>query len=153
MITMISMVGAITGGLLFGLYSDRRGRRRSMVTAVVLALAVAPAWVLSPTVALIIPAAFLMQFMVQGAWGVIPVHLNELSPGELRGFFPGFAYQLGVLCASSITLIEALLAKHMTYAQSLGLLAGIVLLIGVPVIGLGPEAKGVAFGKGEGGRR
>ena len=153
MITMISMVGAITGGLLFGLYSDRRGRRRSMVTAVVLALVVAPAWVLSPTVALIIPAAFLMQFMVQGAWGVIPVHLNELSPGELRGFFPGFAYQLGVLCASSITLIEAVLAKHLTYAQSLGILAGIVLLIGIPVIGLGPEAKGVAFGKAESSRQ
>jgi SHS family lactate transporter-like MFS transporter len=152
-ITMISMVGAIIGGLVFGLYSDRRGRRRSMVTAVVLALAVAPAWVLSPTVALIIPAAFLMQFMVQGAWGVIPVHLNELSPGELRGFFPGFAYQLGVLCASSITVLEALLAKHLTYAQSLGLLAGIVLLLGIPVIGLGPEAAGVAFGKEEGGRQ
>jgi len=147
MITMISMVGAIAGGLLFGLYSDRRGRRRAMVTAVIFALCLIPAWVLSSTVLLIIPAAFLMQFMVQGAWGVIPVHLNELSPGELRGFFPGFAYQLGVLCASSITLIEAVLAKHLTYAQSLGLLAGIVLLIGVPVIGLGPEAKGVAFAK------
>jgi SHS family lactate transporter-like MFS transporter len=147
MITMISMVGAITGGLLFGLYSDRRGRRRSMVTAVICALLLIPAWVLSSTVLLIVPAAFLMQFMVQGAWGVIPVHLNELSPGELRGFFPGFAYQLGVLCASSITLFEALLAKHLTYAQSLGLLAGLVLLIGVPVIGLGPEAKGVAFGR------
>ncbi|MGO8792729.1 MAG: MFS transporter [Terriglobia bacterium] len=153
MITMISMVGAISGGLLFGLYSDRRGRRRSMVTAVICALLLIPAWVMSSTVLLIVPAAFLMQFMVQGAWGVIPVHLNELSPGELRGFFPGFAYQLGVLFASSITLIEAVLAKHLTYAQSLGLLAGIVLLIGVPVIGLGPEAKGVAFGKTEGSKR
>jgi SHS family lactate transporter-like MFS transporter len=149
MITMISMVGAIAGGLLFGLYSDRRGRRRSMVTAVICALLLVPAWVMSSTVLLIVPAAFLMQFMVQGAWGVIPVHLNELSPGELRGFFPGFAYQLGVLFASSITVIEAVLAKHLTYAQSLGLLAGIVLLIGAPVIGLGPEAKGVAFGKAE----
>jgi SHS family lactate transporter-like MFS transporter len=149
MITMVSMVGAIAGGLLFGFYSDRRGRRRAMVTAVSLALLLIPAWVLSSSVLLIVPAAFLMQFMVQGAWGVIPVHLNELSPGELRGFFPGFAYQLGVLCASSITLFEALLAKHLTYAQSLGLLAGIVLLVGIPVIGLGPEAKGVAFGKAE----
>lgn len=149
MITMISMVGAILGGLLFGLYSDRRGRRRAMVTAVIFALLLIPAWVLSSTVLLIVPAAFLMQFMVQGAWGVIPVHLNELSPGELRGFFPGFAYQLGVLCASSITLLEALLARHLTYAQSLGLLAGFVLLMGVPVIALGPEAKGVAFGRAE----
>jgi len=144
-ITMISMVGAILGGLLFGLYSDRRGRRRAMVTAVVFALLLTPAWVLSSSVPLIIPAAFLMQFMVQGAWGVIPVHLNELSPGALRGFFPGFAYQLGVLCASSITVLEAILAKHLTYAQSLGMLAALVLLIGIPVIGLGPEAKGVEF--------
>ena len=149
MITMISMVGAIAGGMMFGLYSDHRGRRRSMVTAVTCALLLIPAWVLSSTVLLIVPAAFLMQFMVQGAWGVIPVHLNELSPGELRGFFPGFAYQLGVLFASSIPVIEGVLARHLTYAQSLGLLAGIVLLIGVPVIGLGPEAKGVAFGKGQ----
>ena len=147
MITMISMLGAIAGGLLFGFYSDRHGRRRAMVTAVIAALLLIPAWVMSSTVMLIVPAAFLMQFMVQGAWGVIPVHLSELSPGELRGFFPGFAYQLGVLFASSITLIEAVLAKHLTYAQSLGLLAGIVLLIGIPVIGLGPEARGVAFGR------
>jgi SHS family lactate transporter-like MFS transporter len=88
-----------------------------------------------------------MQFMVQGAWGVVPVHLNELSPDELRGFFPGFAYQLGVLCASSITYIESVLAEHLSYAQSLGMLAGAVLLIGVPVIALGPEARGVAFGR------
>ena len=153
MITMISMVGAIGGGLLFGLYSDRRGRRRAMVTAVIFALVLIPAWVLLPQVALIVPAAFLMQFMVQGAWGVIPVHLNELSPGELRGFFPGFAYQLGVLFASSVTLIEALMAKHLTYAQSLGILAGFVLLIGIPVIGFGPEARGVAFGKAEGNKQ
>jgi MFS transporter, SHS family, lactate transporter len=152
-ITMISMVGAIAGGLLFGHYSDRHGRRRSMMTAVFVALLLIPAWVLSPNMLLIIPTAFLMQFMVQGAWGVIPVHLNELSPGELRGFFPGFAYQLGVLCASSVPVLQAYLARHLTYAQSLGLLAGIVLLVGLPVIGFGPEAKGVSFGKAEGGGR
>jgi SHS family lactate transporter-like MFS transporter len=147
MITMISMVGAICGGLAFGHYSDRRGRRRAMVTAVILALVLTPTWVLAPNVPLIVGAAFLMQFMVQGAWGVIPVHLNELSPDELRGFFPGFAYQLGVLCASSVTYIEAVLAEHFSYAQSLGMLAGVVLLIGAPVIALGPEAKGVVFGR------
>jgi SHS family lactate transporter-like MFS transporter len=149
LVTAISMVGAIAGGLLFGLYSDRKGRRRAMATAVIFGLLLVPAWVMSSTVLLIIPAAFLMQFMVQGAWGVIPVHLNELSPGPLRGFFPGFAYQLGVLFASSITVFEAVLAKHLTYAQSLGLLAGLVLLIGIPVITLGPEAKGAVFAKGE----
>jgi SHS family lactate transporter-like MFS transporter len=147
MITMISMVGAICGGVVFGLYSDRRGRRRAMVTSVLLALVITPAWLLAPSVALIVAAAFLMQFMVQGGWGVIPVHLNELSPNELRGFFPGFAYQLGVLFASSITYMEAVLAEHMSYAQSLGILASLVLLLGVPVIALGPEARGAAFGK------
>jgi SHS family lactate transporter-like MFS transporter len=147
MITMISMVGAICGGVVFGLYSDHRGRRRAMVTSVLLALVITPAWLLAPSVALMVAAAFLMQFMVQGGWGVIPVHLNELSPNELRGFFPGFAYQLGVLFASSITYMEAVLAEHMSYAKSLGILAALVLLLGVPVIALGPEAKGAAFGK------
>jgi len=147
MITMISMVGAICGGVVFGLYSDGRGRRRAMVTSVLLALVITPAWLLAPSVALMVAAAFLMQFMVQGGWGVIPVHLNELSPNELRGFFPGLAYQLGVLFASSITYMEAVLAEHMSYAKSLGILAALVLLLGVPVIALGPEAKGAAFGK------
>jgi len=147
LITMVSMVGAICGGVVFGLYSDRRGRRRSMVTALIAALVLAPAWLLSPTAALMMGAAFLMQFMVQGAWGVIPAHLNEMAPNELRGFFPGFAYQIGVLCAASVPLVEALLTRHMSYAQSLGMMAGAVLLAGIPIIALGPEARGAVFGK------
>jgi SHS family lactate transporter-like MFS transporter len=91
--------------------------------------------------------AFLMQFMVQGAFGITPAHLNELSPGQLRGFFPGLAYQLGVLCASSIGYIEALLGEYFTYAQAMGVLAFAVLLIGSVVTGLGPEAKGISFRK------
>jgi SHS family lactate transporter-like MFS transporter len=146
-VTMISMVGAICGGLAFGLYSDRRGRRRSMITAVIAALVLTPAWLLSPTIALMMGSAFLMQFMVQGAWGVIPAHLNEMAPNELRGFFPGFAYQIGVLCAASVPLVEALLTKHMSYAQSLGMMAGAVLLAGIPIIALGPESRGAVFGK------
>lgn len=147
MITMISMVGAICGGVAFGRYSDHGGRRRAMVTAVISALVLTPAWLLAPTVALMVGATFLMQFMVQGAWGVIPAHLNELSPNELRGFFPGFAYQIGVLCAASVPLIQAVLTRHLSYAQSLGFLAAAVLAVGVPIIALGPEAKGVAFGR------
>jgi SHS family lactate transporter-like MFS transporter len=145
-ITALSMVGAIVGGLVFGLVSDRIGRRRAMVLAVLLALALVPLWVLAPSVALVALGAFLMQFMVQGAWGVIPAHINELSPDQLRGFFPGFAYQIGVLIASSIVYIEALLAQHFTYSFSMGLLAAIVLLVGAGVIAVGPEAHGVAFG-------
>ncbi len=146
-VTILSMLGAIAGGLAFGLFSDRRGRRRAMVTAVLFALALVPLWLFAPNPALIALGAFLMQFMVQGAWGVIPAHLNELSPGALRGFFPGFAYQLGVLGASSIVFIEARLGEHFSYAQSMAALAAAVLAIGAVVIAVGPEAKGVAFGK------
>ncbi len=144
-ITIVSMLGAISGGLLCGLLSDRAGRRRAMATAAMCGALLVPLWVFAPTTALIVAGAFLMQFMVQGAWGVIPAHINELSPGPLRGFFPGFAYQLGVLFASSITYIEALLGEHFTYAQAMGLLASSVLVLAALVIMLGPEAKGVAF--------
>ena len=106
-ITMISMVGAICGGLLFGLFSDRGGRRRAMAAAALGGVLIVPLWVFAPSTPLMVLGAFLMQFMVQGAWGVIPAHINELSPGALRGFFPGFAYQLGVLLASGITYLEA----------------------------------------------
>jgi len=86
-----------------------------------------------------------MQFMVQGAWGVIPAHLNELAPPQLRGFFPGLAYQSGVLVASSIGYIEAVLGEHFSYTTSMGSLAALVLCIGALVIAAGPEAKGVSF--------
>lgn len=149
--TAISMVGAVVGSLLFGYFSDRRGRRVSMVTAVLLAVAVIPLWILALNKPVILVGAFLMQMMVQGAWGVIPAQLNELSPPQLRGFFPGFAYQIGVLIASSIAYIEALLAEHFSYATSMGTLAAVVLLTGAAVIWAGPEAKGVSFLKRENG--
>ena len=143
--SMTSMVGAILGGLAFGLYSDRRGRRRAMVTAALLAAVLTPLWILAPTLSLLVLGGFLMQFMVQGAWGVIPAHINELSPSSLRGFFPGFAYQLGVLFASSIGYVEAVLGEHFSYTQSMGILAATVLLVGAAVIALGPEAHAVSF--------
>jgi SHS family lactate transporter-like MFS transporter len=147
--TAISMVGAIVGSLLFGYFYDRRGRRVSMVTAVLLAVAMIPLWILALNKPVILIGAFLMQMMVQGAWGVIPAQLNELSPPQLRGFFPGFAYQIGVLIASSVAYIEAVLAEHFSYATSMGSLAAVVLLIGAAVIWAGPEAKGVSFLKRE----
>lgn len=145
-VTVISMIGAIVGGILVGLYSDRRGRRRAMVGAFVMALMLIPLWIAAPNLPLIVAGAFLMQFMVQGAWGVIPAHINELSPEALRGFFPGFAYQLGVLCASSSAYVEALMGKHMSYGYAMGIFAAAVLVAGVIIIAPGPEARGMAFG-------
>lgn len=145
-ISIITMIGAICGGLAFGAYSDRKGRRRAMIAAALLGIAVIPLWILSPTTALLVAGGFLMQFMVQGAWGVIPAHINELSPGELRGFFPGFAYQIGVLFASSISYIEPLLGERFSYTQSMGLLAAAVLSLAAVVVYFGPEARGVRFG-------
>jgi SHS family lactate transporter-like MFS transporter len=83
---------------------------------------------------------------VQGAWGVIPAHINELSPGALRGFFPGFAYQLGVLLAATAPYFEALMTRQFTYAQAMGMFATAVFAIGAVVIAAGPEAHRVSFG-------
>lgn len=148
-ISMLSMVGAVLGGLAFGYYSDRRGRRRAMITSLICALLVVPLWIAAPNMLLIVLGVFLMQFFVQGAWGVIPAHINELSPGHLRGFFPGFAYQLGVMFAASITYVEAVLGEHFTYAQSMGVLAATVMIGGALVTFFGPEAHGVTFRKTE----
>ncbi len=151
LISAISMVGAIAGGILVGLYSDRRGRRRAMVTAALCALLLIPVWVFAPPViALLSAGAFLMQFMVQGAWGVIPAHINELSPGALRGFFPGFAYQVGVLIASAAPYIEARMTRHFSYGQAMGMFAAAVFIVGTIVIAAGPEAHRVAFGSSDG---
>lgn len=144
-ITMVSMLGAIAGGLIFGYLSDKWGRRKMMASAVVLAIFIIPWWMYNGGSVIIAFGAFAMQFMVQGAWGIIPAHINELSPGALRGFFPGFAYQLGVLIASGIAYLEAVLAQHVSYATSMEILAGTVLALGAVVILAGPEAKGIHF--------
>jgi len=145
LVTAISTVGAILGGLAGGYTSNRLGRRRVMVAAVLLGVVFIPLWVLAPSTALIMVGAFWIQFMVQAAWGVVPVHMNELSPGPLRGIFPGLAYQLGVVISSSVGYIEAVLGAHIGYAASMGRLAAVVLLVGAVVIWAGPEAKNVSF--------
>src|SRR5919206_717001 len=145
-VTAVSMVGAITGGVLFGLLSDRWGRRRAMILAFACAILVIPLWAFAPTLALLVAGAFLLQFMVQGAWGVIPAHITELSPDSVRGFLPGFAYQCGVLIAGSVAYIEALFAQRTSYALSMALTALTVFTVAAVVAGLGRERHGITFG-------
>jgi SHS family lactate transporter-like MFS transporter len=90
--------------------------------------------------------AFLIQFFVQGAWGVIPAHLAELSPDSVRGFLPGFGYQCGVLLASSVTYIEAVFAEHTSYAVAMAATAATVFLMAVIGAAVGPERRGTEFG-------
>ena len=146
-ITMLSMVGAVLGGLVFGAYSDRAGRRRAMMIAASCCLLVLPMWLAGFSPLLMIVGVFMMQFFVQGAWGIIPAHINELSPAAARGFFPGFAYQLGVMCASSIPYAESALGEVFTYKQAMGGLMVAVFLGVILVVWRGPEAKGVSFRK------
>ncbi len=145
--TMLSMVGAIIGGIVIGYCSDRFGRRRAMVGGAVGALAVVPLWIAAPTSVLVVLGGFLMQFCVQGAWGILPAHMNELSPAHLRGFLPGFAYQLGMLCAGIVPYLETLAGEHFSYAQSMGGFAATALVVGIVIIALGPEAHGISFRK------
>jgi SHS family lactate transporter-like MFS transporter len=88
----------------------------------------------------------LIQMMVQGAWGVIPAHLSELSPDSVRGFLPGFAYQCGILVSSSIGILQALIAQHVSYALTMAITAGTVFAGGAIVTALGKERHAKAFG-------
>jgi len=147
-VTIVSMFGALVGGVLFGLFSDRLGRRRAIGLALVAAVAAIPLWAFAGSVPLLVVGAFVMQFFVQGAWGVIPAHITELSPDSVRGFLPGFAYQCGVALAGSIGWLEARFAEHLDYAWAMGLTAATVFILGAVVAQLGPERRGVAFGRG-----
>ena len=118
-----------------------------MITAEICALFIIPLWVFSHTVAMIAAGAFLMQFMVQAAWGVIPAHINELIPASVRALLPGFAYQIGILVASTAPYVEALATHHFTYAQAMGTVLAVVVVVGVIVIAAGPEAHHVSFGE------
>ena len=156
MLTAVMNVGAILGGTLFGAWSERIGRRRAIVIAALIALPVLPLWAFSATPLLLGLGGFLMQLSVQGAWGVIPAHLNELSPESARAVFPGAAYQFGNLLASvnaywqgSIALAHKDAAGKDNYGLALALVAGSVAVVIAILTWFGPEAKDSAFGKDE----
>jgi SHS family lactate transporter-like MFS transporter len=118
-ITMFYNVGALLGAIWFGWFSERIGRRYSMLCALGLSLLVMPAWAFGGTLVVLILGSFFMQVGVQGAWGIIPVHLNELSPHAVRGLLPGFTYQIGVLLSASTPTIEFALRDRLGYAWAL----------------------------------
>jgi len=122
-------IGALMGGICFGNWSERSGRRRAIVIAALLSIPVIPLWAYSRTVPLLALGGFLMQFMVQGAWGVIPAHLNELSPPALRGTMPGFAYQLGNLLSAGNAYFQAKLAETHFAGRFPPVLAATVLVV------------------------
>ena len=148
-VTAIMNVGAIVGGLVFGTFSEGIGRRRAIVIAALLAIPVVPLWAFSQGAVMLAVGAFVMQFFVQGAWGVIPAHLNELSPHDVRGTFPGFTYQLGNLFAACIITVQSMLADRFdkNYGIALAIVATIVALAVALLAGFGPHAHGVKFTK------
>jgi len=146
-LTAVMNVGAIVGGISFGIWSERLGRRRTIILASLLALPIIPLWAFSTTPLLLGLGAFLIQVAVQGAWGIVPVHLNELSPPLARSLFPGFAYQLGNLIASKNAPIQAGFAEARgdNYAMALALVCGITAIVIAIWTALGPERKNADF--------
>jgi SHS family lactate transporter-like MFS transporter len=144
-VTMFYNVGAVLGAVLFGLLSERIGRRHSMLAALGLALLVIPAWAFGSTLAILALGAFVLQMGVQGAWGNIPVHLNELSPDAVRGLLPGFTYQIGILLAASTPTVEFALRDHLGYAWALTAFELVVIAALSVTLFFGPEKRGRSF--------
>jgi MFS transporter, SHS family, lactate transporter len=144
-IAIVANIGALFGGILFGTWSERIGRRKAIIIAALLTIPVIPLWAYSHTVPMLALGGFLMQFMVQGAWGVVPAHLNELSPATVRGTFPGLAYQLGNLLSSRNGVLQAKLAEQRwggVFGPALAWTILIVSLLLVMVTGSGRERRG-----------
>ena len=149
LIAIIYNIGAMIGGMYFGALSQRFGRRRTIILCAVLALPVVPLFAFSPTLALLTLGAFLMQIFVQGAWGVIPAHLTELSPDEVRGFYPGVTYQLGNLLAALNLPIQTSLADSHSGGFALAAVIVPTLLIVIVLTALGSERHSADFGSEE----
>jgi MFS transporter, SHS family, lactate transporter len=147
LIAVVYNSGAILGGLLFGALSQYAGRRRMIATASLLVLPVIPLWAYGSGALMLAAGAFLMQFAVQGAWGIVPAHLNELSPAGVRGTFPGFSYQLGNLLASANAVIQAGIAEANggNYAFALAVITAIAALTLAGLAFFGIEAHTVSF--------
>jgi MFS transporter, SHS family, lactate transporter len=144
-IVIVYNIGAVLGAIFFGHLSESIGRRRSMLTALGLSLAVIPVWAFGRSLSTLMVGAFLMQVGVQGAWGIIPAHLNEMSPHAVRGLLPGFAYQLGILIAAPTNNLEYALRDRFGYSWALAGFETVNILLLAIIIALGREQKGRSF--------
>ena len=145
LIVVIGSLGALLGGICCGAASERFGRKRMIILAALCALPIIPLWAWSHSVVSLAIGGFLMQFAVQGAWGIVPAHLNELSPGPVRAIFPGLAYQLGNLCSSRNGVFQATLAARFHGGSFRIVLSGTAIVAALLVAGItamGREAKG-----------
>jgi MFS transporter, SHS family, lactate transporter len=142
-VAILYNVGALLGGICFGGLSERFGRKRAIIAAAVLSLPVIPLYAFSHSLYALSAGAFLMQFMVQGAWGVVPAYLSELSPGPVRATFPGLAYQLGNLITSRNAVLQAKAAERFgSYGKVLALTVLLVACLLVVVTAFGRESRG-----------
>ncbi len=150
-LSVIGPIGAIVGGLFFGALSEKIGRKKAIIIAATLSLPILWPWAFSSAPLMIGLGAFWMQVMVQGAWGVVPVHLNELSPDAVRATLPGLAYQIGNFISASVPWLLTTLAEanHKQYGLTMATFIGVVAVLLVIVTALGPEAKGQKFGTAE----
>jgi SHS family lactate transporter-like MFS transporter len=147
-ILIIANIGAVVGAIIFGHLSQVAGRRKGMLAALGLSLLLIPLWAFGEGLAVIVVASFLMQAGVQGAWGVIPVHLNELSADAARGLMPGLAYQLGILMASPTNSIEYALSHHFGYQRAIAGFEVVTILTLALLLWSGTEAHGKSFVRG-----
>lgn len=144
-IAIIYNLGAIIGAMIFGALSQRIGRRKGMIAALALCLLVIPAWAFGSGIAVVITAAVLLQMGVQGAWGVIPVHLNELAADAARSLMPGFAYQLGILFASPTNTVQYALRERFGYSWALAGFEVVTILSLTILLWFGAEEHGRSF--------
>lgn len=144
-IPVLYNIGAVVGALCIGAVSERIGRRHAMMAALGVSLLSMPMWAFGGSVIAIVVGSYLMQSGVQGAFGVIPAHLNELSPDAIRGLFPGFVYQLGVLFASPILPLQNFLRIKLGYPWALCLFETLVIISLLVIFGFGPEKLGKDF--------
>ncbi|MBP0554005.1 sialate:H+ symport family MFS transporter [Mycobacterium tuberculosis] len=148
-IVVIYNIGAIIGGLAFGTLSQRFSRRYTIVFCAALGLPIVPLFAYSRTAAMLCLGSFLMQAFVQGAWGVIPAHLTEMSPDAIRGVYPGVTYQLGNLLAAFNLPIQERLAESHGYPFALAATIVPVLLVVAVLTAIGKDATGIRFGTTE----